>query len=130
MGRLSGPTYSKGAQLPRVLFPNGLPHRFQSVTGTLSWLLAVLLSGLVRAALTVLSPGVVAVVGMVYVLQQTRQNKAGSSLRSSATAPRKASWDQGTHPDRRKRSLLVLPGRSTQTHTKHTYVCILMYTFV
>jgi hypothetical protein len=66
---VSGPTYSPGAQLPLVLLPKGLPQVVNKVTATLSWLLAALLSGLVRLAVAVSSPAVVPFVVMVYILQ-------------------------------------------------------------
>lgn len=66
---VSGPTYSPGAQLPLVLLPKGLPQVVNKVTATLSWLLAALLSGLVRVAVAVRLPAVVPFVVMVYVLQ-------------------------------------------------------------
>jgi hypothetical protein len=60
-----------------VLLLKGLPQIVQRVTGTLSWLLAGLLSGLVRLAVAVKSPGVVLVVAMAYVLRlQTKTSIA------------------------------------------------------
>lgn len=73
-------------------FPNGLPHKFQIVTGTLSWLLAVTLSGFVNVALTVLSPVVDAVVGMVYTLQQ---QGAKQCAQRNQRHSQKGSWKRG-----------------------------------
>lgn len=73
MGLLSGPTYSAGLQLPRVLLPNGFPQTTKTVAVTVSWLLLESLSGFVSVAVAVLSPAVDAVVGMVYALQTTTE---------------------------------------------------------
>jgi hypothetical protein len=78
MRLVSGPTYSPGAQLPLVLLPKGLPQFVNKVTATVSWLLAALLSGLVRVAVAVRLPAAVVVVGMVYVLQSHQQEQYSS----------------------------------------------------
>jgi hypothetical protein len=55
-----------------VLLLKGLPQSVQRVTGTLSWLLAGLLSSLVKLVVAIRSPAVVLVVEMVYVLRTSR----------------------------------------------------------